>query len=316
MRSTRTRRRDPRANDGRAALVVVQPRSRVPALRLRAAKTVARDPRRSVPRGAWAIAKPPRNRIASPNGAPMPLSLELEWTLVACGLVALADGVLKGGEAGKVLDKVHALVAPEEQDDWIDDISSRDGLERRLASLAVPPPESHEHILRQGWGIALVDGEGSVDEARVLEQIGERLGRPRDEVATWRKLWTSEAVENASHVAGFAALHLHRRAAASPQPGHLPGPEDREAFVRLLARLPLSEPRRQRLLKLLDEAGSIEDLGNALLWLGPERRDAVLQEIASYIRTSGAGQLGRQLFLALAARMAVRDDLALRYLDG
>lgn len=245
----------------------------------------------------------------------MAVTLELEWTLVACGLVALADGVLKGGEASKVLDKVHALLEPAEQDDWIDAISSRADLERRMATLEVAPLESHERILRQAWSIALVDGEGSADECRILEQIGERLGRPRDAVVTWRKLWTAEAVENASHVAGFAALHLHRRAAASPEPGDLPGPADREAYVRLLARLPLSEARRQRLIKLLDEAGSIEDLGNALLWLGPERRDEVLREIASYIRTSGAGPLGRQLFLALAARMAVRDDLAAKYLD-
>ena len=31
----------------------------------------------------------------------MALKQELEWTLVACGLVALADGVLKGGEASR-----------------------------------------------------------------------------------------------------------------------------------------------------------------------------------------------------------------------
>ena len=47
---------------------------------------------------------------------------------------------------------------------------------------------------------------------------------------------------------------------------------------------------------------------------GPDRRDEVLREIAAYIRTAGAGPLGRQLFLALATRMAVREDLALRYL--
>jgi uncharacterized tellurite resistance protein B-like protein len=245
----------------------------------------------------------------------MALTLELEWTLVACGLVALADGVLKGGEASRVLDMVHELCPLAEQDAWIDDISSPGDLQARLESLAPPPRDSQERLLRRAWGIALVDGEGSQAEARVLEQIGERLGVARDDVSTWRKLWTSEAVETAGHVAGFAALLMHRRAAASPEPGDLPGPADRDKFTALLARLPLSEARRQRLGKLLDEPGSVEDLGNALLWLGPDRRDEVLREIAAYIRTAGAGPLGRQLFLALAARMAVRDDLAARYLD-
>jgi tellurite resistance protein len=245
----------------------------------------------------------------------MPLPLETEWTLAACGLVALADGVFNGGEAGRVLDMVHSLVPLAEQDAWIDDITSRESMQARLDVLAAPPPDSPERILRRAWSIALVDGEGSPDEARVLEQVGERLGRPRDEVTTWRKLWTSHAVETAGHVAGFAALLMRRRAAASPIPGDLPGPDDRDAYHRLLARLPLSEARRSRLVKLLDEPGSVEDLGHALLWLGPERRDEVLREIAAYIRTAGAGPLGRQLFLALAARMAVREDLAARYLD-
>ena len=245
----------------------------------------------------------------------MPLSLETEWTLAACGLVALADGVLKGGEAGRVLDMVHSLVEPAEQDAWIDDISSRESMQARLDGLAAPDADSRERILRRAWGIALVDGEGSQDEARVLELVGERLGVARDDVATWRKLWTSHAVETAGHVAAFAALLMHRRAAASPTPGDLPGPQDRDTFLRLLARLPLSEARRQRHVKLLDEPGSVDDLGHALLWLGPDRREEVLQELAAYIRTAGAGPLGRQLFLALATRMAVREDVALRYLD-
>lgn len=42
----------------------------------------------------------------------MALTLELEWTLLACGLVALADGVLKGGEASRVLDMVSAALGP------------------------------------------------------------------------------------------------------------------------------------------------------------------------------------------------------------
>lgn len=246
----------------------------------------------------------------------MPLPLETEWTLAACGLVALADGVLTSSEASRVLDMVHAAVDPAEQDAWIDDISSREDMQARLDNLAPPPQGSAERILRRAWSIALVDGEGSPQEARVLEHIGERLGRARDDVSTWRKLWTSEAVETAGHVAGFVALLLHRRAAVADIPVDQPGPEDRAGYLRLLAALPLSEARRQRLVKLLDAPGSVDDLGHAILWLSPERRDEVLREIAAYLRTASAGHLGRQLFVALAARMAVREDLALRYLDA
>jgi hypothetical protein len=243
------------------------------------------------------------------------LTLELEWTLLACGLVALADGVLKGGEASRVLDMVSAALGPEEQDAWIDLISSREGLLARAQSLALPPADSHERVLRRAWSIALVDGEGSLDEARVLEQIGARLGVERDQVYVWRKLWTSEAIETAGHVATFAALLMHRHAAAAPQVGTPPGPAERDKFLALLARMPLSEARRVRLHRLLDEAPGVEDLGNALLWLSAERRDEVLRELATHLRTGNDGPLGRQLFLALAARVALADDAARAYLE-
>ena len=245
----------------------------------------------------------------------MALKLELEWTLVACGLVALADGVLKGGEAGRVLDMVHEALPPEEQDEWIDLVSDRERLLARVARLAPPPADSHEQILRRAWSIALVDGEGSTDEARVLEQIGERLGIERGHVVTWRKLWTSEAIETAGHIASFAALLLHRRGAAARKPSKQLPPPDREQFLQLLARMPLSDARRQRLHRLMDESPTVEDLGNTLLWLSAERRDEVLRELASHIRTGGHGSLGRQLFLALAARMAVAGEAARAYLD-
>ena len=245
----------------------------------------------------------------------MALTLELEWTLVACGLVALADGVLKGGEASRVLDMVNAALGPEDQDTWIDLISSREGLLARADALARPPDDSPERVLRRAWSIALVDGEGSLDEARILEQLGARLGIERDQVIVWRKLWTSQAIETAGHVATFAALLLHRHATAAPQLGAPLGVNERAKFLRLLAGMPLSEARRVRLHRLLDEAPGVEDLGSALLWLSAERRDEVLRELATYLRTGNDGPLGRQLFLALAARVALDDDAARAYLE-
>lgn len=246
----------------------------------------------------------------------MALTLEQEWTLVACGLVALADGVLRGGEATRVLDLVAAALGPGEEDAWIDLVSSRDALLAHADGLAPAPSDSHERLLRRAWSIALVDGEGSADEARVLEQVGARLGIDRDQVTTWRKLWTSEAIESASHVAAFAALLLHRRGAAAPNPSRSLAPADRARFLELLARMPLSEARRQRLHRHIDESPGIEELGAALLWLSGERRDEVLRELAAHVRTDGHGALGRQLFLALAARMAVSEDAARVYLGA
>lgn len=238
------------------------------------------------------------------------LTDEQAWTLTASGLVALADGVLKGGEAGRILGMVQESLAPAEQDQWIDLLSDAAALWEHARGLPRPAPGRAEGLLRQAWSIALVDGEGSADEVRVLERVAELLDVDREQLTVWRKTWTVQASELAQYIAAFAALLLHRRAAAAPEP--MRGPDDaaRAEFRALLARLPLSEARRAKALRLIDEPPTVEDLGGTLLFLEPARRGEALREIAGFVAAGGHGQTGRQLFLALAARMAVPEDMA------
>lgn len=248
---------------------------------------------------------------------PVALTPEAEWTLIACGLVALADGALRDGEASRVLAAANEALTPAEQDAWSDRLRSREALLAHAGGVPQPRPEAREGLLRRAWSIALADGEGSVDEARALEQVGERLRLDREQVAVWRKQWTGEAAETAVHLAGFAALLLHRRAAAaasSPTPAL--APPDRAQFEQLLARMPLNDARRQRLHRHMDTSPTVEELGNGLLWLSSEQRDEVLRELVGFIRSGGDGELGQQLFLALTDRMAVNPDVARAYLEA
>ena len=247
---------------------------------------------------------------------PVALTPEAEWTLIACGLVALADGALREGEAGRVLAAANEALTPAEQDAWSDRLRSREALLAHVGSVPQPRPEAREGLLRRAWSIALAEGEGSVDEARALEQVGERLRLDREQVALWRKQWTSEAAETAVHLAGFAALLLHRRAAAASSPAPALAPPDRAQFEQLLARMPLSDVRRQRLHRHMDTSPTVEELGNGLLWLSSEQREEVLHELVGFIRGGNHGELGQQLFLALADRMAVTEDAARAYLEA
>ena len=79
----------------------------------------------------------------------MALTDEQAWTLTASGLVALADGVLKGGEAGRVLGMVHESLGPEEQDQWIDLLADIEAMWRHARELPRPPADRIEGLLRQ-----------------------------------------------------------------------------------------------------------------------------------------------------------------------
>lgn len=240
----------------------------------------------------------------------MALTDEQAWTLTSAGLVALADGVLKGGEATRILALASEQLAAEEQDAWIDRLADATALWDHARRLPRPPAERAPDILRRAWSIALVDGEGSAEEAEVLGRVGELLAVDREQLTAWRKAWTGEASELAQYVAAFAALMLHRRADAAREPRQAIDDAGRSEFRALLALLPLTESRRNRALRLIDQEPTLDELAGALQLADPARRGQALEEIARLIRGSNHSAVGRQLFLALAARMAVPEDVA------
>ncbi|MCY1055403.1 TerB family tellurite resistance protein [Nannocystis sp. SCPEA4] len=228
----------------------------------------------------------------------MALTDEQAWTLTSAGLVALADGVLKGGEASRILALVDAQLAAEQQDLWIDRLADAGALWEYARGLPRPPAERAPQILRAAWSIALVDGEGSSEEVEVLVRLGELFGVGREQLATWRKAWTMEAGELAQYVAAFAALLLHRRADAAREPMQPIDDQGRADFQGLLARLPLSEARRTRAMRLLDQEPTIDELGGALLLAEPARRGQALEEIVMTPRTASKLAYGPDLRLS------------------
>ena len=65
----------------------------------------------------------------------MPLSPEQEWTIVACGLVAHADGILEVGEWDQVLYLLDERLDNEESQAWLELLAERRARRRAEGAL-------------------------------------------------------------------------------------------------------------------------------------------------------------------------------------
>ncbi|HFE44712.1 MAG TPA: hypothetical protein ENJ18_04345 [Nannocystis exedens] len=226
----------------------------------------------------------------------MPLTSEQEWTLVSCGLLALADRVLTGGEASRLLAMVESYLDPEEQDRWMDLVADKAALEAHFEQLRPPPAENHLALLERVWGIALADGDASLTEIRVFERIGERLSIEGSQLMVHRKTWTYAAMERSEVVAGFVANLLQRGAKATA--------EEHAFYETLIGRLPLSKSRRARILGEIDTPPSLESIAAILKRFSraqqletlrsiadavtrTERREAAREQMVEFVATSG-----------------------------
>jgi len=225
----------------------------------------------------------------------VPLTAEQEWTLVSCGLLALADRVLTGGEAARLLAMVESYLDPEEQDLWMDLVADKAALEAHFEQLRAPPAANHLALLERVWAIALADGDASLTEIRVFERIGERLSIDGAQLIVHRKTWTYAAMERAEVVAGFAANLLQRGAAATPK--------EHTLYETLVGRLPLSKSRRARILGEIDAPPTLESLAAILKRFDRARQMETLRSIAdAVVRTERREAAREQMaeFVAVA----------------
>ncbi|MCA9699376.1 MAG: hypothetical protein KC431_17760, partial [Myxococcales bacterium] len=88
----------------------------------------------------------------------MPVSPEIEWILIACGLIAHADGHLDGNEVERLMSMVDDQIPADEYADWLDLLGDREALEARYAALPEPPASQHRSLLEEAWTMAMVDG--------------------------------------------------------------------------------------------------------------------------------------------------------------
>ncbi len=237
----------------------------------------------------------------------MPLSPEQEWTLVACGLVAHADGILDVGEWDQVLWMLDERLAADEAAGWLELLSQREALQARLTELPLPPPLFTESILERAWRMALADGRGSDEERAVHDEIASRLGADPAEVKQLRQRWREQAARRADAVIAFAAMLANADGVADSG--------ERAEFDDLVARMPVEPTRREQLAQMIDAAPSIDEVVGRLAALVPEERGIALVSLVPIVRASFTGDRERQLFLELAERVAIPRGDAERMLE-
>jgi len=237
----------------------------------------------------------------------MALSPEQEWTLVACGLVAHADGILEVGEWDQVLWMIEERIAAEDTDAWLASLADKAALEAKLAALPLPAPLFVETILERAWRMALADGRGSEEEATVHDALAKRLGVDPGEAARLRAAWLGQAKRTAELVAAFAALVANADGRADSA--------ERAEFDDLLDRLPVDDARRQALRDLVDAPPSLDELVGRLAALEPEARRSALVSLAPLVRATVSGDRERELFVQLCDRVAVGREDAERMLE-
>lgn len=238
----------------------------------------------------------------------MTLTPEQEWILVACGLIAHADGELKDGECDLILAMLDDRLPESEHTRWLDLLADHEVLRRTFAELPPPLPAFTEQTLERAWSMALADGEGSAAEVVVMEEIAAQLGVTAHELTGWRRQWSERAAELAEHIAAFAAVLIHCDGVLD---------QDEAAQYRaLLERLPLAPGRRAALAdQNLLCAPQLDHVGAHLAALPRDRRLSVLRAIAPLVPASSRPELGREFFLDLASFAAVPRDQALRLLS-
>lgn len=227
----------------------------------------------------------------------MALSPEQEWTLVACGLVAHADGIVDDAEWGQVLFLLDERIDEAQLEPWVALLREETRLREHMQTLQPPPPFLAEAILEKAWRIALSDGEGSAAEAAMHDELAERLGVGTDEAASLRRTWTERAAKRAELVAGFAAILARLDGAVVP--------DEAKQFEALLGRLPLTEQRRNALRELLVDPPDADEIIGGLAALDPEDRHIVVLELVPLVHAAAVTERDHEMFFELAGRLGI-----------
>lgn len=237
----------------------------------------------------------------------MPLSPEQEWTLVACGLVAHADGILEVGEWDQVIWMLDDRIPAQQSAPWLDLLADQAALRGKLDGLSLPPPFFAETILEKAWRMALADGSGSEAEAAVHDELAAKLGADASEVQGWRAQWTEKAAARAELVAGFAAYVAVADDAVSL--------DERSSFEELVGKLPMPEEAREAAKAKLDSPPTAEVLMGGFAGLPSEDRPLAMLALVPVVLAETRNDRAREAFLDLAEQIAVSREDAERMLQ-
>ncbi|MGH1348209.1 MAG: TerB family tellurite resistance protein [Nannocystales bacterium] len=203
----------------------------------------------------------------------MALSLESQWTVVACGVMAHADGVLDGQECDLLLAMVEGEANAEEYSAWLSTISDRARLEEMLLQLPPPAESAHREILENAWTVAVADGERTDAERDALERIAAQLGVEGVQLEFWREAWTEGQTNLAELLTDAACVVLA---------GDAPLDSDARKVIREFTQTVLTtDAHREELVGATAIPKRAEEVGRRLRGIPKRRRQWVIKMLAT-----------------------------------
>lgn len=235
----------------------------------------------------------------------MALSLETQWTVVACGVMAHADGVLDGEECDLLLAIVEGEADAEEYSAWLSIISDRERLEEMLTQLPAPESTAHREILETAWTIAVADGERTAPEEDALGRIAQQLGVESVQLDFWRDAWTDGQHQTAELLTDAACVVLA---------GSAPLDADARATIREFTRaVPTTADHREELVAGTAIPKDAADVGRRLRAIPRRKRQWAIKTLAGLPSQSSRREDAQHRLVKLGAdaglSAAVLDSL-------
>ncbi len=222
----------------------------------------------------------------------MAISPETEWTIVVCGLIAHADGVLDGEECERLLSFIDDEIDADAYSEWLAIVGDKAALEGKLADLEPPSAEHHRDLLEAAWSMAMVDGERCDDEVEQLKEIALAIGVEPVQLDFWRDAWTQAEREFSAMASVGAAAVLGGKGPVFP--------EDRERFSDFLGRLPTTNSHRDELRAAAAGGGDVVTIGLHLTGMPRKVRKRAMKVIAPLVIEASRADDCRQRFVELA----------------
>ncbi len=229
----------------------------------------------------------------------MPLPFDAQWVLVACGLIAHADGVLEAAECDRLLMMLDDQPSADDYAEWMALIGDAERLRARFLELPIPDPSSHRALLEHAWQMALVDGDRCEAEVETLREIARHIGVEDVQLEYWREAWTMNDQ-------AFSERTLRSCVSILGGGGPVPVP-DRGLIDALLEVLPTSREQRLLLEKRVDGGDDPTSLGRELSTLTRKDRARLMGLIAPIVFEAADLDRSEANFLALGRSAGIDD---------
>ena len=238
----------------------------------------------------------------------MALTLQQEWTLVACAWVAHADDVLEVGEWDLMIRLLESNIPEEDEAETMAMVMDKEAVQARFDGLTVDDTLDIDSILEIAWTMALADGASDTVEADAFDAVAGRLGKDAEQAAAMRASIEHQAHEEAGVLVAFAA-------GVVASDGRVDATELVE-FDDLISSLPVPESERENLVATVHEPPAREEVTQRFASLDARGQRRVLARLGPLVAAAHRGHAELMIAITVAVDAGMTEEDARAALDA